>query len=231
MKKLSVDRAIRLGHQMVNYPLFAILIIGFILSVYFEMVFKKNWISLIGVISTLLLMFLWRITAISNWRIIAFQNCRNVHELKRRAIGEKLIWPTGSVFSKLEIATPRQKENIAALQRRFGIADKIESVANDELVSDETIIQYSRRILAFYGIAGVSLFLFGVYWLLNESPAGFVFVLLALFVFFIALKKTRFREPGIIINSEGIKTLRTEFNNWDNVVFIELLRKRIRLRL
>jgi hypothetical protein len=47
---------------------------------------------------------------ITKWRLWAFENVRNVHELKERAVQAKLIWPDHSIFEKMEIRSASDKE-------------------------------------------------------------------------------------------------------------------------
>jgi hypothetical protein len=51
---------------------------------------------------------------ITKWRVWAFENVRNVHELKKRAIQEKLISADSSIFEKTEIRTERQEIKVTS---------------------------------------------------------------------------------------------------------------------
>jgi hypothetical protein len=53
---------------------------------------------------------------ITKWRIWAFQNVRNVHELKKRAIIEILIWEVGNFFEKTEIRSNHDKIKLKQLE-------------------------------------------------------------------------------------------------------------------
>lgn len=221
MEKITVDQAIQRGQQMVNYPIFAIMIIGFGFSIYLVTILKSGWVVLIGFIATFVLSWLWWSYMITKWRVWAFENCRNVHELKRRAINEKLIWPDGSRFEKTEIRNVAQQKKIITINRKFQIADEPELIADDGTIPEETRIYYSKITLAIYWITGSGLFLFGVYLIVEGDILGYFSVVLSFFSLYYANKKSSMKEAYIILNAKGIKTLNTAFVNWENIKLIQ----------
>ena len=221
MEKLTVHKAIEKGHRMVNYPLFPIMIIGFGITGYLSVVLENVWIFPIGFVLTFLLMWLWWSFQITKWRIWAFENCRNVHELKRRAINQKLIWPDGSRFEKTEIRTKNQKDKLKTIKRKFDKEDEIEIIEDDKSVPTETKIYYSKLALAIYWVMGLGLFLYGFYLAIEVGIYGYFLVACSSFLIYTANKKSKITEPYIIINSKGIKTLNTAFTAWENIKTIE----------
>ena len=117
---VSVDEAIARGKRILNYPI-AIIQLTIILTCIGLMSFYNppNWVLLTGALSTFVIPWIYWSFMITKWRIWAFENVRNVHELKQLAIKEKLIWPDGSVFEKTEIRTSAEKEKLNALQSKF----------------------------------------------------------------------------------------------------------------
>ncbi len=114
---VTVNKAITRGHRMVNYPVFVIMIGT--LSVSFFLGSQGSfplWIFPLGFGLAFGLAWLYWSIMITKWRIWAFENVRNVHELKKRAIQEKLIWPDGSVFEKTEIRSSATKEKWKSLK-------------------------------------------------------------------------------------------------------------------
>ncbi|WP_256867389.1 hypothetical protein [Winogradskyella forsetii] len=109
-EQTTVDKAIKRGHLIVNVPVFIAIIGCPALSLYLS---KQNLIPGWGIgiaffIGFVLAWFIWSFM-ITKWRIWAFDNVRNVHELKKRAIREKLIWNEGSIFEKTEIRRSEDK--------------------------------------------------------------------------------------------------------------------------
>lgn len=117
-EEISVDKAINRGHLMVNVPVFITIIGCPVLSIYLS---DKNlipkWGILFGFILGFVLAWLLWSFMITKWRIWAFENVRNVHELKKRAIQEKLIWNDGNIFEKTEIRSYEDKLKLKKLKR------------------------------------------------------------------------------------------------------------------
>lgn len=221
MKKLKVEEAIRKGHQMVNYPLFPILLIGLGITLYLTVVLKNVLVFPIGFISTFLVMWLWWSFLITKWRIWAFENCRNVHELKRRAINQKLIWPDGSRFEKTEIRSKYQRERLNIINKKFEQEDEVEIIIDDNSIPIETKIYYSKLVIAIYWISGIGLFPYGFYLVIEGNIFGYVLILISIFSIYYANTKSKMSDPYITINAKGIKTLNTTFTNWENIEIIQ----------
>ena len=87
---VTVDEAIAKGHRMVNYPVFVIMIGISGLTLYLgSQNFIPEWCIPVGFILSFGLAWLWWSIMITRWRLWAFDNVRNVHELKKIQL---LIW-------------------------------------------------------------------------------------------------------------------------------------------
>ena len=119
-QEVSVDKAIKRGHLIVNVPVMITLIGCPALALYLS---KQNLIPGWGIAVGFVIGFLfaWLIWSymITKWRVWAFENVRNVHELKKRAIQEKLIWADGNIFEKTEIRNWEDKQKLKKLERKF----------------------------------------------------------------------------------------------------------------
>lgn len=121
---ITVDQAISRGHFMVNVPV-AIAFFGSpVLSIYlYHIRLISGWgIGVAFLIGFVLAWIIWSFM-ITKWRVSAFENVRNVHELKKRAIEEKLIWSDGNFFEKTEIRNSQEKIKLKELQKKFEIKD------------------------------------------------------------------------------------------------------------
>lgn len=221
MKKLSVDKAIHKGQKMVNYPIFTLMIIGFSLSICSPLIFESGWSIPIGFVTTFAIMWLWWSFMITQWRIWAFENCRNVHELKRRAIEDKLIGSDGSFFEKTEIRTTEQRNKLIELENKFQIADELKFIYDDGSIPNETKIYYSKISLAIYWVSGISLFSYGVYVFLIEDILGYFFILVSIFLLYSAYKKAFLKDAPITLNSKGIKIHPNTFIKWEDIEHIK----------
>ena len=119
-ESITVTQAIEKGRRMINYPVAIMQVAAILISILAVIYFNISiWFVLGGFITGFIITWLYWSFTITKWRIWAFENVRNVHELKQRAIKEKLIWKDGSVFEKTEIRTAGDKEKLQALESKF----------------------------------------------------------------------------------------------------------------
>lgn len=222
---VTVDEALKKGHQMVNYP--AMLFMFGPLSVCFYLGIEEilpSWIFPVGFIISFGLSWLYWSITITKWRLWAFANVRNVHELKKRAVQEKIIGADDSLFTKTEIRTSSDKEKWNSLQTKFNQEDIFH---NDLTIPNETIIYYSKGKNFFQMTIGVGCLLVGICFLaLSDS---YIWGLL-IFVFGAYWSYTEFREatntePQITLNEKGIQTISTEFHSWSDITNEEAIRE------
>ena len=215
-KEISVSKAINRGHLIVNVPvfisMFGIPTLAFYLS-------DKNLIPNWGIGVSFLLGFIiaWLVWSfmITKWRIWAFKNVRNVHELKKRAIEEKLIWRDGKIFEKTEIRSSSDKKKLKELEKKFLQKDVFKE---DFAVPRSTEIYFSKmtnyfEMLVMLGCSGV-----GIYLILTDSYViGALFAILGAYYAFKEFKQATNTDLQILINEVGIKTINIEFKEWDKI--------------
>lgn len=217
MNEVSVDEAIAKGHRMVTYPVMVILfgILGLCMYLGIQNILTSFWMFPALFALAFLLAWLYWSLAITKWRLWAFENVRNVHELKKRAIQEKLIWKDDSLFQKTEIRNTTQKEKWNRLQSKF---EQDDIFKDDFNVPDETIIYYAKGknflqmvfMLCFLG-AGIFLATTGNYLF------GSIVSVISAYLSFKEYREATNIEPQIIINSRGIKTISTGFYAWKDI--------------
>lgn len=213
---ISVDTAIEKAKRTILYPSLGILIgIPLILCVLAELDIIQSWLVLIGFIcSTLISILFWSFT-ITNWKIWAYENVRNLHELKRRAIQEKLTYEDDSFYLKLEFKSQRQKEKLKYLEKRFENKDLF---SDDNEIPTETIISFSkngRSLIMYSGLGSLALIsltlsiLFNIYGIILS-------ILFVLFIYLFTKNKIK-AQWQITLNENGIQTLNTNFYEWNKV--------------
>lgn len=216
-EEISVNKAIRKGHLIVNLPVF-ISMLG-IPSFSFYLFHKNlipNWgIGLSFVIGFIIAWLIWSFM-IMKWRIWAFDEVRNVHELKKKAIEQGLMWNDNSWFNKTEIRTNNQKLKWKKLKEKF---QKKDIYKEDKSVPKKSVIYYSK-IKNTYEFSIMLLALAGgIYFLVKTDSyiIGTILVLCGAYFGFKDLKKVFNNIPQILIDSNGIKTVKTEFKNWNEI--------------
>jgi hypothetical protein len=129
---ISIDKAIAKGHIMINYPV-VIIMWGTIAGCFYlgNQKIAPFWIIPMGFVLGFILAWLYWSIMITKWRLWAFENVCNVHELKERAVQEKLIWPDHSIFEKTEIRSASDKERWRLLQTKFDKDDEFISTTKN----------------------------------------------------------------------------------------------------
>ena len=214
---VTVNEAISKGHRMVNYPV--MLIMFGMIGLTFYLGIQKlipTWGFPVGFVLAFGLAWLWWSITITKWRLWAFNNVRNVHELKKRAVQEKLIWADNSIFEKTEIRSADDRKKLVALQNKFGQKDLFQE---DLTIPNETIIYYSKgknlvEMAVMLCCSGI-----GVYLLVKTDSyiIGSVFSVVGAYFGFKEYKEATNTESQITINSKGIKTISTDFYNWNDI--------------
>src|SRR5690606_8381098 len=119
-EKTSVNGAILIGHLWITLPIVLIMGAFPILAVYLVSI---DLISAwgIAVVFAIGFGFAWLYWSyfITKWKVWAFENVRNVHELKRKAIENSLIWRDDVFFEKTEIRNTSDKQKLNKLDQKF----------------------------------------------------------------------------------------------------------------
>lgn len=216
-QQITVDKAINRGHLIVNVPVFVAIIGCPAFAIYLS---KQNLIPGWGIGIGFLLGFImsWLIWSfmITKWRIWAFENVRNVHELKKRAIEDKLIWADNSWFEKTEIRTSSQRLKLKELQKKF---QKDDIHKEDYSIPSETKIHYSKTTNLIE--MGIMLFCFGlgIYLIITSDSyiKGAIFSLVGGYFAIKEYQQVTNTKTQIIINNSGIETINVEFLKWGEI--------------
>lgn len=220
---IAVEEAISKGQRMVNYPVIVIIIGTIGVTLYLgEQELIPNWGFPIGFVFAFTFAWIWWSFMITKWRIWAFDNVRNVHELKKRAIQEKLIWADNSIFEKTEIRTATDKEKLNSLTNKFKQEDLFQ---NDSTIANETIIYYSKsknfvEMTVMLGCLGVGVFLL---FKTDSYIIGSILAIIGAYFAYKEYKEATNTVPQIIISDKGIKTISTDFYSWNDIENEEVL--------
>jgi uncharacterized membrane protein YciS (DUF1049 family) len=218
-QNISVDIAIMKGHLIVNLPVVFFLFAcpGFSFYLYQENLIPKWGIGIAFLIGFILSWIVWSIM-ITKWRIWAFENVRNVHELKKRAIRERLIWRDGSIFEKTEIRSRSDKDKLKILGKKF---EKDDVYREDYSIPPKTLIYYSKKKSYIELVISIGLVILSIY-MINQGEKkglflGVIMIAICLFSLIKELKKILNNEPQIEIDKYGIKTKNIVFKEWNSI--------------
>jgi len=228
-KEVSVDEAIEKGKESVKYTPIAIFIGLFLISIILSFSrFFPVWLMSAGFIVSVLLSAVYRSMMMAKWKRWAFENVRNVHELKKRAILEKII--PDDLLSTSEKETFLEKEeiyNISNKEEYRNIETKFKQedfFIDDPRIPSETFIFYSKSKNYIEMFKMMVVLAFGIYLIIESINlvshlAGVVFAGIGLYAGIKHYKNAKNKDtvPKIIITDNGIQTISTEFYFWSEI--------------
>lgn len=228
-QEVSVNFAIKRGQLMVNLPVF-IVIFGFpALAWYLS---DQNMIPEWGIIVAVGcgFVFSWLIWSymITKWRIWAFENVRNVHELKKKAVQAKLIWQDNHIFEKTEIRTKNEKLKLKKIQEKFTLEDDYKE---DYSIPPETKIYYSKFDYTFQLFIALTITCVGSYIILKSNAEiknivlGTISISIGIYYGFLGFKKASYKEAVIIFDNKGITSKNIGFKKWSQISNEEVIIK------
>ena len=222
-EQISVEKAITKGHLIINVPVMIIMlgIPGIAMYLSIEKLIP-NWS--IGVSFFLGFGFAWVYWSygITKWRIWAFENVRNVHELKKKAIEQGLVWKDNSWFNKTEIKSYSDKQKWNLLKKKF---EKKDVFKEDYQAPKKSIIYYSKIKNSYEFLMMLACLALGIILLLTSDSyiIGSILTLTGIYFSYNELKQIFDTNPQIIIDDKGIETITTEFHKWSEIKNEEIL--------
>lgn len=225
-QELTVDKAIKRGHLTVNVPVWSIMLGTPGISMYlFSLKLIPNWGIAVSFFIGFLLAWLFWSYRVTKWRLWAFENVRNVHELKKRAIQEGLIWKDNKWYNKTEIKSSFDKLKWKELEKKF---EKEDEYREDHSLPKSSIIYYSKSKNAYELIIMLGCLGLGIL-LLVKSDSYITGTLLSIAGAYFSFKEFRQvtnSSPQIIIDDKGIKTITTDFQKWSEIKNEEVIMER-----
>ncbi|MEO1513432.1 MAG: hypothetical protein AAFV95_00420 [Bacteroidota bacterium] len=224
MENVTVDQAIQKSYDMAGWSSYAIVTIGFVSTMFIAVILERIGLASIVFLTSLSLMWVWWRYHITQWRIWAFDNCRNVHELLKRSTQLGLIYPEKSFFHKIDVQTKSQQRKLATLEDKFLVADEETVIEDDGSVPEETKIYRSKLNLAYHWIAGIACLAYGTYAFVAEDYliAPLMLFLFSLGFLYDAIQKTFFQKLHITLNSQGVQILSRPLVEWENIQSVEV---------
>jgi hypothetical protein len=213
---VTVDEAISRGRRMITFPVMGIMfgLIG--LSVYLssEDIIPALYM-VIGIAAGVLLGWVYWSFMITKWKLWAFENVRNVHDLQRKAVEAQLIWNEGSFWEKTEIRNQADKDKWASLQNKFNQQDVF---TEDLSVPQETTIYYSKGAIMVQIVVMLFCLGFGIYLFIMKSYiAAALLCAFAGYFIYTEYKRAINRDVQIILNDKGIQTVSAGFIDWKDI--------------
>ncbi|MGY3211805.1 hypothetical protein [Mucilaginibacter sp. HD30] len=224
---ISVDEAIKKGIYTVNLPALLILMIGLIASFSMAFILFRPYGMIFGMVVSYALATAYRAIMAAKWRIWAFDKVRNVHELRERALSEKLMYLKNRPgFGIINYNSKRQEEQWEQLQAKFQHPDIF---IDDQSVPAETVIRYSVVKYLIWTIMYLLMTIFGFYLCTLGQVISYIIGILLILIgavnSYMRITKMFNREPQIILNNDGMSTTGTSFYKWNDIANEKTIRE------
>jgi len=210
-KEVTVNQAIKKGERLIYYPFILLFSISIILPLAVMIIFNNNWVLPLCLFVVLIFSsILYWAYFVTKWRLWAFENVRNVHELKDKAIRYQLINNDNSFFTKIEIRSNEEKIKWNSLLDKFNEKDVF---VDDPTIPPETKIYPTIHNLLF----GILLIFLGL--VLLKTFVGIPLAIYGIYMAYKNYKGVTNKEPQITISDQGIKTASTKFYKWEQITY------------
>jgi hypothetical protein len=217
---VSVDEALTKGKRSLVFYSLAIFLGVNVFYVILILLFPAlvGWIAIIGLLLSFIVTWLYWSFAVTKWRLWAFENVRNVHELQKRAFKDNLIGKAGGFIEKTEIRSADDKRRWEELQVKF----KQDDIFTDDLsIPAETQLRYSKNVAIFVIILGLALTIggvcLGIFTPKHVWFAGAIMGVGGLVLTIVGYRRYTNRNPQIILNNEGVSTAKISFYSWADI--------------
>jgi len=179
------------------------------------------WIPICGFGGFFLAVFtplLYTAFMLPRWRIWAFSNVRNVHELKQTAILRRIYPKDKSFFWRLEIKSAAQKQAIQEIEKRFEIPDIFE---DDPSIPYQTAYYYPKVESWTYIALAIGALILAVFMFGSKDNGMFFIGLLAVvggsFLGWTGYKRLMSTDAPLMISEDGISMESNGFHDWKDI--------------
>ena len=217
-KEVSLDEAISKGILLIKVPIILIFLIIICFGIYFAVVYQlKSYFSILFVFVGFFTILAYSILIVPKWKVWAFGNVRNVHELRKKALSKNLMARENVWTTKAEIFFGDDKQKWQEIQKKFLIPD--ETSFDENLPNSIEIYNSQFKLLIpiiFYS-AFIILIIYSM--IIDKNVLGLgIFGLLAfgLFLYFGIVDFEKRNTPVFTINYDGIK-YENNFYKWHEI--------------
>lgn len=217
--EVTIKKALSVGKRMVIFPSLAILIgltLGFVILLdQFKIHLSIG--LLVGFLSGFVVMKLYWNYSSKKWQLWAFSNVKNVHELKRKAIADRLINKNFILDNKKQLRDIELRKKITHIQKKFDSKKVFHDEFSIPKVTKIKASKVGKKILfvmsffmlwcAIYGYLETKTELF---YLIIAFAGGLLFLAIGIFALFHKVVLIRMDDTGVQLHQK-------EFIRWEEV--------------
>jgi hypothetical protein len=235
-KNVSVKEAVAKGKTMLMLPrillIFGLFFCMFLFWIFFTaygnitpqsagLIYKIGAVALFSVIPLIVLPYWFWSKRTTKWKLWAFENVDDAHELDFAGRSAALFAKYGSVMDRIQIQTQAERQQWTALQDRL---KKPYVFEDDRQVPIQTVIYFStanRLLYIFLYLIFAGGMLAVAFMALKETQQRVLactgITLLIGFLIFPYVRDLVKHMPQLILNDKGIETVESGFNSWDTI--------------
>lgn len=209
---VTVDEALKIGKRVIKYPSIFIFIASIFFSIYFSVTYDNlNFIYLI-LTAGVIVPFVYKFFVITSWKIWAYENVRNVHQLRQKSCEEGLTYSQDNI-NIFEFRSKIQKEKLKKLEQKFLQDDVFQ---DDIFFPKELIIRFSVKTAILDILIWGSALGFGIY-IYTDYKGAILLILLSSYLLFLGVRNLINRKVQILINNKGIQLKNELLISWKNI--------------
>ena len=151
------------------------------------------------------------------WKVWAFGNVRNVHELRRKALSKNIIVTENIWTTKAEIFIGADKQKWQEIQKKFLIPDEVSF--NKNLPDSIEIMNSTFKLLLPIIAYSFFIFVIAIMMMIDRNFLGmgfFFLIILGLFLYFDIMNFNKRKNAILRLNLDGIKT-EDHFYYWKDI--------------
>lgn len=215
MERKLVNRAIRKGQLLVNFPAL-IIFIGVIMTgfITFKRLEDAGTYYVISLLVGFCCCWIYWSFSIIRWKVWAYKNVNNIEMLENEAVKAQLLWPKGSWFSKTAFITSRQRELLKIYETQpacIKLEIKKDFPLTTRLYYPKSNLLIDLVLPLFMGIIGSYLIISG------NQVLGAIIMILSIYRLIRGLKKVRrISNLNLIIDHNGV-SVNDEKYRWEEV--------------
>ncbi|TDP59443.1 hypothetical protein [Flavobacterium dankookense] len=230
--QFSIEEAIHKGKLSIVYTMLIFLLVCpvvsiFIFSNYEHEIIHQLWLPIalwIGLIIGFIFMKLYWNYASLKWQFWAFENVRNVHELKRKALENKLISEKNFILvRKFKNRDYERHKKVERIRKNF---EEKDIHYDDFSVPKEMEVKIPKANSLIVFIIGVFVVVMAIKSYLDQSVKMYqslIILALGILLLLSGLLALIDKKPQLILNSNGIKINKKDFISWNeiNQIYVE----------
>ncbi|MGV3611360.1 MAG: hypothetical protein ACO1N0_10450 [Fluviicola sp.] len=225
-EEISVKQALERGRKMLNVPSSVVpkVIIGIMVVLALLKVVAWQYALFSAPLSLLLFPLFYRSYRVTKWKLWAYENVRNVHELKAKAVMMGILSEETGFLEKL-FRTTAAENRLKELEEKFRIPDVFD---DQQQVPEETTFFYAVNNLMLPVLIIILCFAASLLcFLRNDKIIGIIVITGGIWLLIQSIRKRKEKAMYLTLSDKGIGTFNYPFISWDEISGEKIIRGKV----